>query len=53
MLMVEALDAFEMLRKACLEAPVLALANFNKAISSWKLRQVSYGLGAMLSKKTD
>ena len=30
MLMVEAKDTFEMLKKACLEAPVLAFANFDK-----------------------
>ena len=28
--MKEARDAFEMLKKACLEAPVLAFADFNK-----------------------
>ena len=30
MLMVEAKNTFEMLKKARLEAPVLAFANFNK-----------------------
>ena len=28
-IMAEAKDAFEMLKKACLEAPVLAFANFD------------------------
>ena len=30
MLIAEAKDAFETLKKACLEAPVLAFADFNK-----------------------
>ena len=30
MLMSEANDAFEMLKKACVEAPVLVFANFDK-----------------------
>ena len=30
MLMAEAKDAFETLKRACLKAPVLAFADFNK-----------------------
>ena len=48
MLTVEAKDAFEMLKKVCLEAPVLAFANFSKPFlletDASKLR-----LGAVLS----
>ena len=34
MLTEEALDAFEMVKKACLKAPVLAFADFNKPFLS-------------------
>ena len=51
MLTEEALDAFEMLKKACLEAPVLAFADFNKPFllenDASKLE-----LGAVFSQKT-
>ena len=49
-LTVEAKDAFQMLKKACLKAPVLAFANFDKPFiletDAGKL-----GLGVVLSQK--
>ena len=48
----EALDAFETLKKACLEAPVLAFADVNKPfLLETDTRKL--GLGAVLSQKTD
>ena len=49
-LTMEAKEAFETLKKACLEAPVLAFANFDKPflIESYTSR---LGLGTLLSQK--
>ena len=46
----EALGAFEMLKKTCLEAPVLAFADFNKPFLL-EIDTSKLGLGAMLSQK--
>ena len=49
----EALVAFKMLKKACLEAPVLAFANFNKPFLL-ETDASKLGLGAvLLQKQTD
>ena len=48
MLMVDALEAFEALKKACLEVPVLAFANFNKPFLL-ETDVSKLGLGAVLS----
>ena len=50
MLMVEAKDAFETLKKACLKAPVLAFATFNKPFLL-ETDANKLGLGAVLSQK--
>ena len=49
-LMVEAKDTFETLKKACLEAPVLAFANFDKPFLL-ETDASKLGLGAVLSQK--
>ena len=46
----EALGAFEMIKKACLEAPMLAFADFNKPFPL-KTNASNLGLGALLSQK--
>ena len=52
-LMVEAKDAFETLKKACLEIPVLDFADYNKPILL-ETDASKLGLGAVLSpKQTD
>ena len=48
--MEEALGAFEMLKKTCLEAPVLAFADFNKPFLL-ETDASKLGLGTMLSQK--
>ena len=48
--MVEAKEAFEMLKKACFEAPVLAFANFDKPFLL-ETKANKLGLGAVLSHK--
>ena len=48
MLMENALGAFETLRKACLEAPLLALTDFNKPFLL-ETNASKLGLGAVLS----
>ena len=48
--MAEAKDAFETLKKACLEAPVLAFADFNKPLLL-ETDTSKLGLGAVLSQK--
>ena len=48
--MVEAKDLFETLKKACLEAPVLALADFHKPFLL-DMDANKLGLGAVISKK--
>ena len=50
MLMAEGKDAFETLNKACLEAPVLAFANFDKPFLLERDAS-KLGLGAVLSQK--
>ena len=50
MLMAEAEDTFVALKKACLEAPVLAFANFDKSFLP-ETDASKLGLGAMLSQK--
>ena len=50
MLTEEALDAFEMLRNACLKAHVLAFADFNKPLLL-ETDASKLGLGAVLSQK--
>ena len=50
MLMEEVLGAFEMLRKACLKAPVLPFANFNKPFLL-ETDASKLGMGAVLSQK--
>ena len=49
MLVVEAKDAFKTLKKACLKAPVLAFANFNKGFLI-ETDANKLGLGAVLSQ---
>ena len=49
MLMAEAKDVFETLKKACLEAPVLAFADFNKSFLP-ETNASKLGLGAVLSQ---
>ena len=49
-LIEEALDAFENLKKACLEASMLAFADFNKAFLL-ETDTSKFGLGAVLSEK--
>ena len=51
MLTVEAKDAFDMLKEACLEAPVLDFANFNKPFLL-KTDSIKLGLRVVLSQKT-
>ena len=46
----EVLGAFEMLKKACCEAPVLAFADFNKPFLL-ETDTSKLGLGAVLSQK--
>ena len=51
--MAEAKDAFETLKKACLEAPALPFADFNKPFVL-ETNASRLGLGAVLSpKQTD
>ena len=50
MLMENVLGAFESLKKACLEAPVLAFADFNKPFLL-KTDTSKQGLGTVLSQK--
>ena len=50
MLIVEAKDAFKILKKACLEAPVLAFANFD-ILFLLESNASKLGLGAVLSQK--
>ena len=50
MLTAEAKDAFEMFKKACLEAPMLASANFDKPFLL-ETDASKLGLVAMLSQK--
>ena len=52
MLMVESKGTFKALRKACLEAPVLAFANFYKPFLL-ETNASKLGFGAVLSPKTD
>ena len=49
-LIEEALGAFEMLKETCLEAPVLAFADFNNPFLE-ETDTSRLGLGAMLSQK--
>ena len=49
-LMLKAKDAFETLKKACLKAPVLAFADFDKPFLL-KTEASKLGLGAVLSQK--
>ena len=48
--MEEARDVFETLKKACLKAPVLAFADFNKPFLL-ETDASKLGLGAVLSQK--
>ena len=50
MLMAEVHNAFKMLKKACLKAPVLAFANFDKPFLL-ETDTSKLGLGAVLSQK--
>ena len=50
MLMVEAKDTFETLKKACLVASVLAFADFDKTFLLETIAS-ELGLGAVLSQK--
>ena len=50
MLMEEALGAFEMLKKSCLQAPVLAFADFKKPFLL-ETNAGKLGLGAVLLQK--
>ena len=53
-LTVEAKDAFKMLKKACLEAPMLAFANFSQLfLFLLETDAIKLGLGAVLSQKQD
>ena len=52
MLTKETLNAFEMLKKACLKAPVLAFADFHKPFLL-ETDTSKWGLGAVLQKWTD
>ena len=49
-LMEDALGAFETLKKACLEAPVLSFADFNK-LFPLETDASKLGLGVVLSQK--
>ena len=51
-LTAEAKDTFEMLKKACLEAPVLAFANFHKPFLL-ETDASKLGLGGCVITKTD
>ena len=48
--MAEAQNAFEMLRKACLKAPLVAFANFDR-LFLLETDACKLGLGAVLSQK--
>ena len=48
--MAEAKDTFETLKRACLEAPVLAFADFDKPFLL-ETNASKLGLGAVLSQK--
>ena len=50
MLTMEAKDAFEILKRACLEAPVLAFADFDKPFLL-ETNASKLGLGAVTSQK--
>ena len=50
MLMKDTLEAFEALKKTCLETPVLAFADFNKQFLL-ETDTSKLGLGAVLSQK--
>ena len=50
MLTAEAKDAFKMVKKACLKAPVLAVANLDKPFIL-ETDASKLGLGAVLSQK--
>ena len=50
MLTAETKDAFETLQRACLEAPVVAFANFNKPFLL-ETDTSKLGLGGVLSQK--
>ena len=47
----DALGAFQILKKACLEAPVLSFADFNKPFLL-VADAIKQGLGAVLSQKS-
>ena len=50
MLMAEAMDTFETLKRACLKAPVVAFADFDKPFLL-ETDTSKLGLGAVLSQK--